>query len=85
MYWKIRALRAYTLKYIFENTIDFTRENNNFTVVLPEDISYFMVIIEFSSNLEASYSLYFDDEIWEMDIPYWSGDALIEIDSMMMF
>ena len=43
-----------------------------------------MAIIEFSSNLEASYSLYFDDEIWEMDIPYWSGDALIEIDSMMM-
>lgn len=75
---------AYLVNENLDHIIDFTRENNNFTVVLPEDISYFMAIIEFSSNLEASYSLYFDDEIWEMDIPYWSGDALIEIDSMMM-
>ena len=70
----------------FDTITELTREEDSFVFEVCEEISYFMLIIEFSQNLSCTYSIFFDDDPpEEIDFECWSGDILTEVDNYDMF
>lgn len=72
---------AYITDDFGETIASFVRDGNNFILQSPQNIDSFNIVIDFASGLDAVYTFYYDEELYEIDFPYFSGDILSSVTS----